>query len=378
MKIGLMLRSLDEKKGIGTYTNNLLETMLQIDQKNEYVLLYSNKNNLGRYAYCHNVRERYLPPANRLLGESVGKLLWDQVTVAYTASQEKFDILFNPKFTVPLLAPCKTVTVLHGSEWYVNPHFYEKLDVLYIKLMMPLYVRRADIVIAVSNRAREDIALFAGADLRKVKTFYSAPDERFKQLPDRGAVKAVKEKYNLPERFILNVGKIYPGKNIKNILRAYARIYKSIPHKLVIAGPLDSKHSDELKPLEEYALHDNVIFPGWVSQDDMPALYSMADLFLFPSLYESCPIALLEAMASGCAVVASNTGGTPEIAGNAAILVDPNDYEAIADASHSVLADEKLRQELIRKGLEQSEGFSWEKYARDLLTLFESLNGCDR
>ena len=229
-------------------------------------------------------------------------------------------------------------------------------------------------VIAVSNRARKDISIYAGADPNKVKTVYLGPDDRFRKALSKDLLKTIKQKYNLPDRFILNVGLIYPGKNIKNILQAYAKLHKKIPQKLVVAGDLRWKYEDQLKPLDEYHLHDDVIFPGWVAHEDLPAFYQMADLFLFPSIYESCPIALLEAMASGCPVVTSNTGGTPEIAGDAAILLDPNDPEAIAAAVHSVLTDAQLREALIRKGVEQSKRFSWERCARETLELFESLN----
>jgi glycosyltransferase involved in cell wall biosynthesis len=288
--------------------------------------------------------------------------------------REGLDIVFNPKFTVPLLASCKTMTVLHGTEWFIHPHFYPKLDVLYVKAMMPLYMRKADIVISVSNRARDDVITHAKADPRKVKTLYSAPDERFRRVPDAETLQAVKKRYGLPERFILNVGRIHPGKNVRTMLRVYGQLSSRIPHKLVMAGPVEGRYRNELGPIREYGLEEHVILPGWVPQEDMPALYRLAELFLFPSTYESCPIALLEAMASGCPVVSSSTGGTPEIAGDAALLIDPGDEDGMGRAVYEVLTKEPLRRELIRRGYEQSERFSWKRYAREMLTLFETLH----
>jgi glycosyltransferase involved in cell wall biosynthesis len=367
MKIGVMLRAIDEKQGIGVYTQNLMDHLLPLDQKNEYVLFYRNPQFLGRYAHYDHVREKLVTAPN--------KLIWDQVKIPLEAQREGIDLIFHTKFTVPLFTRAKTVMVLHGSAWYVDPQSYKPLDLFYIKRMMPIYHRKADRVVSVSNRAKEDMSLYAGADPGKFKTVYSAPDNRFFQEPNEAIMQMVKERYHLPDKFILNVGSVSTAKNIKNLLRAYGQLHEKVPHKLVIAGRLRYNNRDEFEPLQEYNIDEDVIFPGWVSQEDMPALYRLADLFLFPSWYESCSVALLEAMASGCAIVTSNTGGTPELTGDAAILVDPRNPEGIADAVYRVLTDEQLRQQLIRKSLKQGKQFSWDRCARETLAVLHSLNG---
>ncbi len=367
MRIGVMLRTIDERQGIGVYTQNLMDHLLPLDNENEYVLFYRNPEFLGRYTHHDNVRDKLVTAPN--------KLVWDQVKIPLEARREGVDLIFHTKFTVPLFTRCKTVMVLHGSAWYVDPQSYKPVDLFYIKRMMPVYHRKADMVISVSDRAKEDMRLYAGADPHKLKTVYSAPDSQFFEMPDEDTLRQVREKYELPERFILNVGSVSTAKNIKNLLGAYGRVRDKIPQKLVIAGRLRYGSSDEFAPLDEYDLRDDVVFPGWVPQEDMPALYRLADLFLFPSWYESCSVALLEAMASGCAIVTSNTGGTPELTGDAAVLVDPGDPEAIAEAVHRVLADERLRQQMVRKSLKQGNQFTWERTARETLAILQSLNG---
>ena len=390
MKIGVMLRTIDRHKGIGVYTQSLMDHLLPLDTKNEYVLFYYSPKSLGRYARYPHVREKLVaPPLSRPLlrassspdssaykgiWDQMNQAIWDQVKIPIEAKREGVDLLFNPTDSIPLFARCKKIMTFHDAAWYVFPQFHPRTVVYYVKLIMPMYLRRSDVVISVSNRAKQDIGIYTGTDLRKVKTIYLAADKGFSQTPDESMLKAIRAKYSLPERFILNVGHIYPSKNPKNILRAYAKLRGKIPHKLVMAGGMRWKYADELKPLEEYALHDDVVFLGLVPHEDLPAIYRMADLFLFPSKYESCPVALLEAMACGCPVVSSPVGGIPEVAGDAAILVDPNDPEAIAEAVYRVLTDEQLRQELSRRSLEQSKHFTWEKCARETLALFESVS----
>ena len=363
MTIGVMLRTMHEKQGIGVYTQNLMNHLLPLDQHNEYVLFYRNPEFLGQYAQYPNVREKLVTAPN--------KLIWDQVKIPLAVKREGVDLIFHTKFTVPIFTRAKSVMVLHGSEWYVYPQFSERMDILYIKLMMPIYHRRAAAVISVSNRAKEDMNHYVAVHKDKIKTVYLAPDPRFRQDVNGDVLRTTRDKYNLPEKFIFNAGGIYPGKNIKRVLMAYANIRHKIPHKLVLAGVLRRKYHDELKPIQEYGLEDDVVFPGWIPQKDMPALYKLADLFLFPSFYESCSVALLEAMASGCPIVTTNTGGTPEIIGDSAILLDPMDTDGIAEAVERVLSNRQLRQELVDKGLKQSQRFSWEKCARETLSVLE-------
>lgn len=366
MKIGVMLRGFDEKQGTGIYSQNLMDHILPLDKNNEYILFYRNPKFLGRYSRYSHVREKLVNASN--------KAIWDQVKIPIEAVREKVDIIFNTKFSVPLFTRIKTVCVLHGSAWYIDPQSYKKLDLFYIKMILPIYHRKADMVISVSNQAKEDMSIYTGANPNKFKTVYSAPDDRFFQETDEDTLQEVTDRYKLPERFILNVGSISRGKNIKTMLQAYGQLHKRLPHKLVIAGIPGYHNSDELAPIEEYGLQDSVIFPGWVPQQDMPSFYKLADLFLLPSWYESCSVALLEAMASSCPIVTSNTGGTPELTGNAAILVNPSDPDAIANSVYNVLMDEQYRQQLIRYSREQSMQFSWETCAKGTLAVLESLN----
>lgn len=367
MRIGVMLRTIDEQQGIGVYTQNLMDHMLRMDQGNEYILFYRNPAFLGRYAHHSHVTERLVTAPN--------KLLWDQLRIPIAARRENCELLFHTKFTVPLLGGIPSVMVLHGSAWYVDEPSYKPLDIKYIKAVLPMYIRKSAKVISVSDRARLDMEKYAGADPAKFQTVYNAPDDRFFEQCDEARLNEVREKYDLPEQFLLNVGSLSRAKNIRNLLLAFARIKDQVPQKLLIAGRLRVGHSEELAPIETHDLAAHLCLPGWIAQEDMPAILQLADLFVLPSWYESCSVALLEAMAAGCAVVTAGTGGTPELTGDAAILVDPASPEDIANGILRVLTDAKLRQRMRDSSLKQGKLFSWERCARETLAVLHTVGG---
>jgi glycosyltransferase involved in cell wall biosynthesis len=370
MRIAVMLRSIDEKGGVGVYTRNIVTELLRLDRKNEYVLLYRSRDNLGLFAAHANVKERWLKGAN--------KAFWDQVAVPLACRQERADLVFHPKFTVPLLAPCKTVMVVHGADWLIpeQAQYYTRWDVRYMRLMLPRYFQKADAVISVSQETTDNFNRLLRLPAGKVQTIYFAPARHFRPVTDPERLRAVRERYSLPDRFILTLTKRKGDgrKNLGQVFAAYARYHQqaAAPRALVIGGK-DCHHFRE-----EYALPDDsygadIHFPGWIDQADMPAVLSLTDLYLYPSNLEAFPIPLTEAMACGTPILTSNVNGLREIAGDAAWLVDPNDTDAIAAGIERILADPALRAELSCKGLERSARFNWDATARQTLDLLEAV-----
>jgi glycosyltransferase involved in cell wall biosynthesis len=383
MKIGVMLRTIDRKRGVGIYTNNLMDHLLPLDEKNEYVLFYYNLESLGRYAQYEHVREKLVEaPISSLrfrefsFPDAASRFIWDQVKIPIEAKREGVDLLFNPADSVPLFAGCKTIMVLHGSEWYVNPRMHKLLDRIYIRIMMPLYCKKACLLISNSELSKRDFVNILRVSEEKIKTIYFGVDPRFRHIEDDDIFwKQAREKYHLPEKFILYVGRIYPGKNFGNLLHAFSRIHTSLPQKIVVAGHPRWDYQSVYASIEKLGLQQKVLFTGWVPQEDLVAFYNLADMFIFPSFYEAFGIPLLEAMACGCPAVASQTGALPEIAGGAAFFVNPYNPDEIAEAIQKVLTEDNLRKKLIEKGLQRAKAFSWEKCARETLAVFESLNG---
>jgi glycosyltransferase involved in cell wall biosynthesis len=373
VRIGVMLRTLDEKGGVGVYSRNLIETLLDIDSRNDYLLLYRNPEQVGRYADRPNVTE--------LLLEAGSKAVWDQWSVPRACRRLGADLILHPKFTVPLLTDIPTVMVLHGADWFLPDakQFYGRLDRAYMHVFMPLYLRKAAVALSVSQLTTDDFVRIFDLPPGKVRTVYFGPARHFRRITEPARLAAVRDKYGLPERFVFTLSKVGGGerKNIRGIFDAYARLHGKVPHKLVVGG----KDLDGFR--REYGIPDtgwgrDVVFPGYLDQADLPAIYSACDLYLYPSNQEAFPIPLTEAMACGTPIITSRVNGLEEIAGGAAVLVDPRNPGEIAGAVLEVLSDPAIARRLSEAGLERSRIFSWDACARRTLEILEEVAGASR
>jgi glycosyltransferase involved in cell wall biosynthesis len=367
MRIGIMLRSLDEKGGIGVYTRGILEELLAQGTEHEFVLFYRTPGNLGRHASLPNVTER--------LVRAPHQTAWDQLMIPPACRREGVDVLFHPKFTVPLAAPCPSVMVVHGADWFIpeQARFYGRFDVFQIRRLMPLYFRKAARVISVSELTTENFNRVLKLPADKVKTIYFAPARHFRRVENASVLAEVRARYDLPERFILTLTKLGGDgrKNFGGVLEAYRRYHGTSPHALVVGG----KDVERLR--EPFGIPDDgwgadVRFPGWIDQEDLPAVYSMADAYLYPSNLEAFPIPITEALACGTPIVTSNRNGLEEIARSGAILVDPDDADAVRDALARVLLDPEEAARLSRAGLERSRAFSWDRCGAETLAVLEA------
>jgi glycosyltransferase involved in cell wall biosynthesis len=238
--------------------------------------------------------------------------------------------------------------------------------------MMPLFCRRATGIISMTQMGVGEMVKYLKVNAKKVHPIYESHHNRFRVL-SKDNLGSVREKYHLPDKFLLFVGGLNPLKNFSNLLKAYCLLRSEIPHKLVAVGFKRWKFEGDLKLVTQLGLEKDVLFTGFVPDEDLPAIYNLADLFVFPSLYEGFGIPVLEAMASGCPVVTTKTGCSREIAGDAAILVDPRNPEEIAQGISRILSKPELRRHMIEKGLSQASHFNWEKTARETLSLIEHL-----
>jgi glycosyltransferase involved in cell wall biosynthesis len=366
MKIGVMLRALEEKQGIGIYSQNLLDHLLQLDKKNEYVLYYRNPKFLGRYAAQKNVTEKLVVARS--------KFVWDQIKIPLEAARDNVDVIFHTKFSVPLFTRRKTVMTIHGAGWFVHPELFKRYSVWYNRIVMPIYCSKASAILSNSDLTTRDFVTILGVDGSKIRTVYLAADDRFRPITDQTILVEAKRKYALPDRFILSVIKHDPRKNFKNLIEAFRRCYERVKCKLVVVGIGCEKYREEYK-LREIGLDGDITFLGWVEQDELVALYNLADFVLYPSIYETFGIPVCEAMACGCPAVVAKTGSLPEIAGDAAILVDPINPNEIAEALYTLWTDEKVRKFYAEKAYLRSKIFSWTGAARDTLAALESVAG---
>lgn len=365
MRIAMMLRSLDERFGIGVYTRNILDSILELGHGHQFILFFRSEKHLGKYASHPNVEE--------VLVRARSKLLWDQVAIPLASKRAKADVLFHTKFTVPLFNRTKTAMVLHGASWFVHPELYQnKLDLLYIRMMMPLYCRRADAIIANSDLTRRDFIDKLRVPPAKIRTIYFGRNPTFKQIEDRNKLAEVRSKYDLPDHFILTVSRYDPRKNFCTIFEAFTKCRDAGVLKLVAVGKDSWRYKSECGIVRS-GFENDLIFPGYIEQEDLPAFYNLATVFLFPSVYEEFGIPLVEAMACGCPVVASNTGAMPEITAGAALLADPFDAHRMAQDVDRLVDDIEFREAQIEKGLKRARQFSWQTAAQETLEVLESL-----
>jgi glycosyltransferase involved in cell wall biosynthesis len=382
LRIGLMLRAIDDVDGQGIYIRKLCDALFAVDPQNEYVAFYSRDDQTGRYRAHPNVRE--------VVVRGKGKLLWDQVLVPLAAHRENIDVLFHHKFSIPLLAPCPTVVQQRGTEYWSHPEFYlgwsGRIDRLYNRMMIPLYCRRAVRVLTNSDTLGDELVRHVGVPRSKLRTVYASADETFRQITDQATLAGVRARYRLPAApFLLMVVKghqilgqaagkaLTPRKNVEVALEAYGRMRRRAARTGAAAPPLvilGVGISERLTPeaIARHAEPSSVHTPGFVEFTDMPAVYSLARALVFPSRYESFGIPIVEAMACGCPVVTATTSACPEIAGGAAVLVDPDDVDGLAAAMERVSFDDGLAAELRNQGRRRAAEFSWTRSALTLLS----------
>ncbi len=356
---------MNELGGVVVYTKNIIENLLNIDKENEYVFLYNDPSLLGTYSKYRNVKEVVIKIKN--------KLFWDQIGVPRVVRSEKIDIIFNTKLSIPLFAPAKKIFTLHGLEQFALPFVFRWYDHIYFRIMTPLYCRRANAIIVMTNTGKKDLMKYLNVSSNKIKVIYESYNKQFEVMKDEKNLFAVKQKYNLPENYIFFIGGITPLKNFSNIIRAFKIIKDKIPIKLVVVGFKRWKYSSDLELIKKLKLQNDVINLGFVPDEDLPYLYGAAQCLLFPSLYEGFGIPILEAHASRCPVICSKTGCTPEVSGRAALQVNPYDHKEIAMAVDDILNNINLRKKLITSGLDNIKRFSWSKTARQTLELFEKI-----
>ncbi|HET9299010.1 MAG TPA: glycosyltransferase family 1 protein [Candidatus Polarisedimenticolaceae bacterium] len=367
MRIGVMLRCIDERGGIGVYARNIVEELLKLDHENHYILFFRSEKHLHRF-HAPNVTCRLLPSSSRAW--------WDQVAVPRAARRDRVDLLFNPKFTLPLLGKSKAVMVVHGADWFLDGYkqLYSLLDRLYMRVMMPLYFRRASAVISASEFSTRGFVAHLRGSASKLRTIHYCGNRIFHPVADRASIQAVLDKHGLHDPFILTAIHYDSGrKNFANMAKAFALVHRQgIPHKFVVCGRDVERYAHAL-PLREMGIGQDVLFLGWVEQEDLPALYNAADLYLYPTRLEGFPIPITEALACGTPIVTSKGGVFPEAAGEAAVYVDPEDPADIAAGIRRVLEDPALRQSMREKGLERAKLFTWERCASLTLALLQSL-----
>jgi glycosyltransferase involved in cell wall biosynthesis len=358
VRIGIDARKLHDF-GIGTYIRNLVRQLARLDQTTEYVLFGRPEDTEFLGSLGANFRAVALTAGNYSIGE--------QFRIPLAIKREGVTLFHAPHYVLPPLVPCRSVVTIHDCIHLMFPQYLpNRLALSYARTSMAIATRRATRIMTVSETSKRDIVKFFGTNPDKIKVIYNAYDKRFGLEPKVEDVVRVRERYQLQDKFVLYVGNVKPHKNLERLLEAFHLLrQRGLGHvKLVLIGDDISKYASLRRAVHRYQLHQYVRFLGYVSEDTLAAMYRLATVFVFPSLYEGFGLPPLEAMASGTPVVTSNLSSLPEVAGEGAVLVDPYSPQAIADGLYRVLTDEPFAQQLRRRGLARAGQFSWETSAR--------------
>ena len=365
MRIGIMLRHIGEKGGVVTYSHNLIKGFLKTGSEHSYHLLYHHTEQCGTYHGLKNVTEHVIPGKSRLL--------WDHSQVPRAAKKFGLDLIFNPKLSVPLTGRQKKILVMR-PEQFVHPEIFPWKDRRYFKLFIPRFCKAADRIIAPAEISARHLIKYIGADSEKVVTVTEAcGDHYFEDTPSEEYLKKIREKYKLPAEYILFVGGLTPLKNFTRLVTAFAKVHRRHRIPLVVVGFNRWSYEHGVAYAQNHDISKHIHFPGFVAEEDLPQIYRMARVLFFPSIYEGFGIPICEAFATGCPVVTTKRGAPPEVAGDAAVLVDPFNIDEMASGLDSVLSDPELERLLIQKGRQRAELYRFDRCARQTLDVCESV-----
>jgi glycosyltransferase involved in cell wall biosynthesis len=299
------------------------------------------------------------------------RLVWEQVELFRLARKLNLNLLHSLHYTRPFWLPCASVVTFHDLTFMIAPHLHTRSKRWFFPVAMRMSARRADALTAVSENTRQDAIRLLGVPPEKITTTPLGVDSSFQVIQDQLLLSQVREKYHLPEKFILYVGHVEPRKNLPLLVRAYrALIDQGATPPLIIAGGFGWGYEQVLKEIEALGLQEHIRFLGYVPQSDLPVIYNLASLFVYPTLYEGFGLPALEAMACGVPVVTTEVASLPEVVGDAAVLVPPGDQQALVTAMKEVLSDPGLRLELSRRGPTRASRFTWKRTAQLTLQVY--------
>lgn len=348
--------------GIHYYISGLLPALMQLDKSFRYSVFTSDsKPALPENARVLRTGKNKVRPLQRIL--------WEQFAQPRLLGKLKLDLLHSLAFVSPLLSHIPSIVTVYDLSFLHFPERFKTANRNYLRLFTRLSCQRARRVVAISENTRRDIVEQYQIPAERVDVVYPGLDERFKPLSPE-AIAEFRARKGLPERYIFYLGTIEPRKNLNTLIRAYARLLPGNV-KLVCAGGRGWMAEDVFQTVQELRLQRNVLFPGYVSREELPLWYNAAEVFVYPSSYEGFGLPVLEAMACGVPSITTHSSSLPEVAGDAAYLLPPEDPTALADALSRLLESPAERTRLQARGPQQAEKFRWENSAREMLASYQ-------
>ncbi len=362
-----------EKVGVGVYASNLLAKISQLDQKNNYYVLMQDDEDLAS-AIKNNKNFKIIKVKSQFFRKFILRCFLEHIYIPYLAIKYKITLIHSLHYSFPVLAFTKKVVTVHDLTFFKFPESHTFIKRHYFRSFIYLAAFFADKIITDSNSTSMDFLQRFKINSQRIKTIYLGKDELFKPNLDESKIEAVKSKYNITKDYFLFLGTIEPRKNIKNLILAFDKLLKeNNNYQLVIAGKKGWDYEGIFSLVEELHLGSKVIFTGFIDEKDKPYLICGAKIFIYPSIYEGFGIPVLEALACGVPTITSNISSLPEVAGNAAMLINPLNMEELYSSIKKLLNDDGIYTQLRHHSIEQARKFSWEKTAQETIGVYNSL-----
>ncbi len=368
MRIGIDATSVSSSEGTGmqSYSFNLTKNLLELDQKNEYII------------YCRKeIPEAFRPfvgKAEFRICKLPKRKLCEQLWLPLVSPFDSLDVLHCICSLPPVVSSRVSVLTVHGLSWRIFPEVFTTALRWYWILTAERTMKKASRLIAISHWTKNVVSKHVGIPKDRLDVVHHGVNlDVFHPITDDRKIKQLKTRYSLPDHFILFVGSLLPVKNIPTLIRAFNELIQRTEFKhyhLVIAGGRGWGYQPVYDLVTHLGLEDRIIFTGFFPAEDLPTLYSAAEVFVLPSLYEGFGIPIIESFACGTPVITSNASCLPEVAGDAALLFNPQDTTDLVEAMTKVLSDSMLRETIIAKGLEKAKEFSWKKTAEKTLKVY--------
>ncbi|WP_139905726.1 glycosyltransferase family 4 protein [Clostridium thermarum] len=371
MRVAIDARGVNWYKGtgIGTYTDNILSQLLNIDQENYYHIYWSGDD-----------YERLNAPNSKIIMTSKKHhRFFQQNYIPSNLSKEKIDVYHVPQNGIGLSEniTCKKVITVHDLIPYIMPETVGRGYLLKFLKEVPNIIENTDAIITVSNWSKRDILKFFPIEEDKVFVTPLATDMKYKPLDKEWCRYMIEKKMNIKKPYILYIGGFSPRKNVRSLIMAFSKVYPNLnkDYVLVITGSLRDEGNSLKELCSNLQIYSQVVFTGFVEEDMLPILYNGAELFVYPSYYEGFGLPPLEAMSCGTPVITSNVSSIPEVVGDAGILIDPYDTTNLMEALVNTLSDEKLKEHLSQAGLNRAAQYSWKRTAAETLEVYKKIIG---
>jgi glycosyltransferase involved in cell wall biosynthesis len=369
--------AVNQRAGVGRLVRNQVLALAELDHDNDYRLVYArpNRGQVPEFPQARNFSRRELGVRERWL-----TILWHRAHLPLPADwlSGPVDLYHSPDFVLPPLRHARGILTVHDLAFLMRPDCADERLRAYLEGVVPRSVQRADFIVADSENTRNDLVVLLGVQPECIDVVPGGVEGRFAPITDAELLRRARTRLGVGDApFVLAIGVIEPRKNLNRLMDAFLALKqrKAVPAnlKLVLAGGKGWLVDGIFEHHADSPIHDDILLPGFVPDEMLPAIYSAADVLAFPSLYEGFGLPILEAMACGTPVVASHASCLPEVAEGAAVMIEPTDADGLSGALELVLLDSALRARLIEQGRRRAAMYTWQRAAKLLLQVYEKV-----